>query len=197
MNGVMVVAKDQSSADAMLAASQPKVIQEWTMSDFADFAIIARKRDDATVTRGMTAFVKARCNQCHVVAGHGVNLGPDLAESIKTLKGEELLRQIIDPSSKINEKFQNHQFLTTEGQVVTGVILSENKKSYQIATNLLTPNTLTTLLKKDVEEKVASKISPMPNGLLNVLTKDEILDLHAYIEAGGFQLPAHLKHDHK
>jgi hypothetical protein len=61
----------------------------------------------------------------------------------------------------------------------------------------LTPNTLTTILKKDVEEKIASKISPMPNGLLNILTKDEILDLHAYIEAGGFQLPAHLKHDHK
>ena len=34
---------------------------------------------------GMTAFVKARCNQCHIVAGHGVNLGPDLVESVKTL----------------------------------------------------------------------------------------------------------------
>ena len=27
----------------------------------------------------------------------------------------------------------------------------------------------------------------MPIGLLNVLTKDEILDLHAFVEAGGFQ----------
>jgi putative heme-binding domain-containing protein len=196
MNGVMVIAKDQSTANEMLAASQPKVIREWAMSDFADFAKVARKPDEETVTRGMTAFVKARCNQCHVVAGHGVDLGPNLAESIKTLKGEELLRQLIEPSSKINEKFQNHQFLTTEGQVVTGVIIEENKRSYKIATNLLTPKTLTTLLKKDVEEKVASKVSPMPNGLLNVLTKDEILDLHAYLEAGGFKLPAHLKHEH-
>jgi hypothetical protein len=30
-----------------------------------------------------------------------------------------------------------------------------------------------------------SKVSPMPTGLLNVLTKDEILDLVAYVLAGG------------
>lgn len=196
MNGVMVVAKDATAAAELLADSQPKIIKPWTMADFSDFAKIAHQADDATLARGMTAFVKARCNQCHVVAGHGVNLGPDLAESIKTLKGEELLRQIIEPSSKIHEKFQNYQFLTSEGRVVTGVIVKENKKVYEVATNLLTPNSLTTINKKDVDEVVASKISPMPSDLLNVLTKDEILDLHAYVEAGGFKLPPHLKHHH-
>ena len=30
-----------------------------------------------------------------------------------------------------------------------------------------------------------SKISPMPTGLLNLLTKDEILDLAAYVLSGG------------
>jgi len=196
MNGVMVVAKNAAAAAELLADSQPKIIKQWTMDDFSDFVKIAHQADDATLVRGMTAFVKARCNQCHVVAGHGVNLGPDLAESIKTLKGEELLRQIIQPSSKIHETFQNYQFLTSEGRVVTGVIVKENKRIYEVATNLLTPNSLTTINKKDVDEVVASKISPMPSDLLNVLTKDEILDLHAYIEAGGFKLPAHLKHHH-
>jgi putative heme-binding domain-containing protein len=194
MNGVIVVAPDATSAASMLAASQPPVIQDWKMSDFVNFDKLAHQPNEATLTRGMTAFVKARCNQCHVVAGHGVNLGPDLVESIKTLKGEELLRQIIEPSSKIHEKFQNHQFVTREGQVITGVIVKENPNNYQVATNLLTPETLTTLRKRDVEEKIPSKISPMPPGLVNVLTKDEILDLHAFISAGGFKMPAHLQH---
>jgi hypothetical protein len=65
-----------------------------------------------------------------------------------------------------------------------------------VATNLLTPNSLTTLRKTDVEEKSASKVSPMPKGLVDVLTKEEILDLHAFVEAGGYQLPAHLEHKH-
>jgi putative heme-binding domain-containing protein len=196
MNGVMVVAKDPAAAAELLAANQPKIIKEWAMADFADFAKTARKPDEQTVMRGMTAFVKARCNQCHVVAGHGVNLGPDLAESIKKMKGEELLRQIVEPSSKIHEQFQNYLFVLTDGRTITGVIVKEDRTTYQVATNLLTPNTLTTILKKEVEEKTASKISPMPSGLLNVLTKDEILDLHSFLEAGGFKLPEHLKHHH-
>ncbi len=196
MNGVMVVAKDEVTARELLAASRPQVIKQWTMDDFQDFAKLARPHEDTILARGMTAFVKARCNQCHVVAGHGVNLGPDLAESVKKLKGAELLKQMIEPSSKIHEKFQNFQFVTNEGQVITGVIVKEDDTSYQVATNLLTPNTLTSIRKKDVDLKIESKTSPMPTGLLDVLTKDEILDLHAFVEAGGFKLPKHLQHHH-
>jgi len=133
MNGVMVVAKDLADVDSMLAAARPAIINEWKMSDFAGFARIAHgPPDEPTVMRGMQAFVKARCNQCHVVAGHGVNLGPDLAESIKTLKGEELLRQIIEPSSKIHEKFQNYQLATSDGRIVTGVIQKEDGAEYEV-----------------------------------------------------------------
>ena len=35
-----------------------------------------------------------------------------------------------------------------------------------------------------------SKISPMPEGLVNILNKNEILDLLAYIESGGKQTAA-------
>jgi len=195
MNGVMIVAENDEAAKALLAESQPKVIKEWAMSDFTDLAKPLATSDDHALERGMSAFVKANCNQCHVVAGHGINLGPDLAESVKTLKGEELLRQIIEPSSKIHEKFQNYQFLTSEGRAFTGVIVKEDKKTYQVATNLLTPNSLITINKKDIDEKIASKVSPMPTGLLNVLVKEEVLDLLRYLEAAG-KLPSHLKHGH-
>lgn len=196
MNGVMVVAKDDASAQALMDASVPQVIQEWTMADFADFAQHPRKKDDATLVRGMTAFVKARCNQCHVVAGHGTNLGPDLTESVKKLKGKNLLQQMVDPSSQINEKFQNVQFLTIGGRVITGVVVNEDKQAFHVATNLLTPNSLTIIPKDDVEQMAPSKMSPMPGGLLNTLTKEEIYDLHSYLEAGGYEMPEHLKHLH-
>ncbi len=197
MNGVMVVAEDAAKAAELLAASQPKIIREWSMNDFATEFTGDPPRDDATLTRGMTAFVKARCNQCHVVAGHGVNLGPDLVESVKTLKGAELLRQIIEPSSKIHEKFQTWQFVTTEGRVVAGVVVKETPEAYEVMTNLLTPSSLTTVLKQNIEAKRPSQVSSMPTGLVNVLTRAEILDLCAYLAAGGFKLPAHLEHQHR
>ena len=38
---------------------------------------------------------------------------------------------------------------------------------------------------KDIESIENSKVSPMPEGLLNTLQKDEILDLLAYLLSGG------------
>ena len=196
MNGVMAVGSDAKDAEALLAAAVPAVVKEWKMADFADFSKAVRPHDEATVMRGMQAFVKARCNQCHVVAGHGVNLGPDLAESVKKLKGEELLRNMLEPSYKIHEKFQNQQFILSDGRAVTGVVVKEDADECQVVTNLLTPHSVTHLLKRDIDERTSLKTSPMPEGLLNILTRDEILDLHAFIESGGYQLPKHLEHAH-
>ena len=194
MNGDMVVAKVLADVESMLASRQPTIVKEWTLDDFPD---VKTSKDESALTKGMTAFVKARCNQCHVVAGHGVNLGPDLVESVKKLQGRKLLEQILDPSSQINEKYQTNQFVLTDGRVISGVVLKEDSSEVQVMTNLLTPQVITRIAKTDIDQQVASKISPMPPGLANVLTREEIFDLLSFVEAGGFQLPAHLQHHHK
>lgn len=197
MNGVMVVADSPEQAQELLAASEPVIVRQWKMLDFNDFESIDRETGEQAVMRGMQAFVKANCNQCHVVAGHGVNLGPDLAESVKKLRGKELLRQVLEPSTVIHDAFKTHKFLMIDGQLVTGVIMAEDDQSISIASNLLTPNSLTKILKGDIEERVETKTSAMPDGLANVLTRSEILDLLTFLEAGGYELPAHLEHKHQ
>jgi putative heme-binding domain-containing protein len=193
MNGEMVVAKDLADVESMLAARQPSTVKEWTLDDFAE---LKTSRDEAVLARGMQAFVKARCNQCHVVAGHGVNLGPDLTESVKKLQGRKLLAQILDPSSEINEKYQNTQFVLTDGRVISGVIVKDEPAEVHVMTNLLMPEAITRISRPEIDQQVASKISPMPPGLANILGKEEIIDLVSFLEAGGFQLPAHLQHGH-
>ncbi|GDX94160.1 hypothetical protein LBMAG46_41700 [Planctomycetia bacterium] len=196
MNGLMVVAGSDRQAEELLASGRPALVREWTMADFADFENQVLPKTDEVLSRGLAAFVKARCNQCHVAAGQGVNLGPDLTESVKQLKGAELLRQILEPSLKIHDKFQSQQFVLNDGRVFTGVVMEETERQVKIAANLLTPNTLTTFLRADIEERLPLTISPMPAGLLNFLTKQEILELHAYVEQGDFRLPEHLRKQH-
>jgi len=116
---------------------------------------------------------------------------------VKKLQGRKLLQQILDPSSEINEKFQTTQFVLTDGRTVSGVVMKEEPSEFHVMTNLLTPQAITRIAKADIDQRVASKISPMPAGLANVLTKDEITDLVSFLEAGGFQLPAHLQHHHQ
>jgi putative heme-binding domain-containing protein len=196
MKGMMVVADSEDEAAEMLAAEQPTTIQQWKMSDFAGLAI--PEANEKLVMRGMGAFMKANCNQCHVLAGHGVNLGPDLTDVTKRYKDVRLLQQLLEPSSEINEKYQTFKFLLSDGRVVSGVIAAESKKHLDIMTNLLTPKQLTRVFKHEIEQQMKSKISAMPVGLLDVLTREEISDLLSFLQSSGFQMPEHLKglHDH-
>jgi len=194
MKGEIVVAEDLADVKAMLAAREPTIVKDWKMDDFAELKI---DHSEQSVMRGMQAFNKARCGQCHVVAGHGINLGPDLTDVAKRFKGEKLLRQLLEPSHEVNDKYRTHQFVLLNGKVVPGVIVKETRREYHVLTNLLDPKNVTRLRKKDVDEKIPSKLSPMPDGLADILTKAEILDLLGFLEAGGYKLPGHLHGRHK
>ena len=189
MKGEMVVAKNLADVPAMLAARKPTVVAEWTMKDFAGVTV---KTDKETIARGLKAFMKAQCTQCHLVFGHGVNLGPDLCDVFERYKGEALLRQILEPSSEIPDKYLSQRLELTDGRVITGVVMKEAGGELQVVMNLLTPNTVTRIPAKDVERRTPSKVSPMPVGMLNVLTREEVLDLLGFLEVGN-KMPPHPK----
>ncbi len=194
MKGEMIVVNDLEEVPAILAKRKTSIVKQWTMDDFAELPEI--RTDEATVMRGMQAFQKARCNQCHVISGHGINLGPDLTDVVKRFQHQKLLRQLIEPSSEINEKYRNHQFALKNGEVVTGVIIQDERKHIQVVSNLLLPQSITRIRKRDIDEQIASRLSPMPEGLVDVLEKQEIIDLLGFLQAGGFKLPDHLDHRH-
>jgi len=54
-----------------------------------------------------------------------------------------------------------------------------------IATDMTDPNAFANVKRKDVKSIEPSKISPMPEGLLNTLQKEEILDLLAFTLSRG------------
>ncbi len=193
MKGKMVVANNPAEVAKLLAAAKPKVIREWKMTDFEKLVL---RQDDKSVMRGMQAFMKANCHQCHAVNGHGIDLGPCLADVNQRYRGKKLLQQILEPSSEINKDFQNKSFILKDGRIVTGVVSKKVRGQIHVMTNLLTPHSLTRIRRRDIEETITSKISPMPNGLLNVLTREEIIDLVSFLEV-GYELPKHLQHKHK
>jgi len=195
MKGEMIVASDLKDVKKMLAAKKkPAFSKEWKLADLAADVGNLKGRN---IMHGMKAFMAGRCNQCHQVAGHGTNLGPDLSKVSEKYKGASLLEQILDPSKEINEKFQTWTFLTRNEEMITGVIQKEDKKTIRVIPNLLNPKAVIPVRKKQIAQRKSSKVSSMPAGLLNTLRKEEILDLLAYLEAGGFQVPEGLKHKKK
>jgi len=192
MNGRMVVARDAAEAEELLAACRPTLVKAWTLDDFPA-AAFASVRDEALLSAGMHAFVKARCTQCHVAAGHGVNLGPPLTESVKRLRGRELLAHVLDPSLEIADRYRVIQFVLDDGRVVSGVVVGESDDEIRIVPNLLDPSRTLALSPRRVEERIPARVSAMPAGLVNVLSREEILALVAFVEAGD-DLPPALRH---
>ena len=95
-----------------------------------------------------------------------------------------ILEAIILPSKVISDQYASTVIETKDGKVVTGRIIDENSKRLLVRTDPFAKEPVT-VLKEDVESRKPSPLSEMPQGLVNVLTKEEILDLVAYLRSGG------------
>jgi putative heme-binding domain-containing protein len=189
MYGVMVVVDD---LDAWLKnpvapkdpiGSNRHFVQNWNVSHFAaDLPAGLRGR---THRIGEKLFEEATCGQCHKLGAVGVGqVGPELKAVFERWKGEpiEVLREILDPSHRIDEKYAVHIILTTAGQTFSGLIVEETKEAVSILENPESKQPRV-LAKEEIEEMQKTANSMMPKGLLDQYSKDEILEILAYIQS--------------
>jgi putative heme-binding domain-containing protein len=94
------------------------------------------------------------------------------------------LESLIDPSKVVSEQFVNTEFTLKDGTLVVGRLVSEDEDKLVVRPSMLAPE-MRTLRKNDIRSRESSRISPMPPGLISVLTRQELLDVLAYLEAGG------------
>ena len=140
-------------------------------------------------------FTKLACVSCHKLGAEGANYGPELTDVFKRYNNDrvELLRQIIEPSLVITNRYRNYEFELKDGESVFGMILKEDGELVSVQTG--PADTLVQTLKKsDIQAQRLQSSSLMPVGLLNTLSKEEIFDLLAWLETGG-NLQAH-QHQH-
>jgi putative heme-binding domain-containing protein len=130
-------------------------------------------------------FKVASCVGCHVMEGQGTAIGPDLTKIEPPYKSEELLEHILEPSKKIDEKWRSYAFVMDSGIVVTGLIVKETPEAYEVAENPLAGAAPKVLLKAEIEQKQVSAVSLMPKGALDPLSREEVVDLLAYLLSKG------------
>ncbi|HZL87053.1 MAG TPA: hypothetical protein VFB96_01645, partial [Pirellulaceae bacterium] len=93
--------------------------------------------------------------------------------------------ELIDPSARINEKYQTFVLQTESGESITGLVLAETGDSVKVIENPLVNAQPIELKKSEITGRKKSEVSIMPKGLLDKLTREEILDLIAYVMAKG------------
>lgn len=130
----------------------------------------------ADKSNGRAVFAKS-CSNCHRLFGSGGEIGPDLTGAgRKNL--DYLLSNIIDPSAVVTKDFLTTVFHLTDGRVIQGIAVSETGPTVTVQT----AQNRVVLPKDEIDERQASKLSLMPDGLLQPLSPTDVRDLFAYLQ---------------
>jgi putative heme-binding domain-containing protein len=115
---------------------------------------------------------------CHTIEGQGRHVGPDLS-GIASRPREALLVDILDPSRQVSPDFINYTLVTTDGNLATGLIVSETAVGVTLRR---TGETDDTILHSQIKELRAEGKSLMPEGLEQGLVPQDMADLLSFLQ---------------
>ncbi len=184
MFGALVVVNDVDAYLASHPEAEPPPTTEWQVEDLAgDLEKLGPGRN---LEAGRQLFTALACAQCHKLGPLGYGFGPELTDVLLRWKGDRLgvLREILEPSKVIADRYRNVAFELKDGESVSGLIIKEDAAGVTIHSG--PADTLIQALKPaNIATRQPQASSLMPVGLLSQLTKDQILDLFAFVESGG------------
>ncbi|NDA68439.1 MAG: dehydrogenase, partial [Verrucomicrobia bacterium] len=184
MKGLLKVVPD---LDEYLAQGHAEpaapVITEWKLADLEpELPKLAKARDFA---KGKALFTNVGCIGCHKVGTDGPLWGPELTGVFAKYKNDSktVLGEILEPSKTIEPRYRPYEFTVGNDDPFTGFLIKDEGETLTLQTG---PGEamIKKFPKKDVKSRAQSN-SIMPPGLLNLLTKEQILDLLAFLQAGG------------
>jgi putative heme-binding domain-containing protein len=95
-----------------------------------------------------------------------------------------LLENLVDPSAAIARDFQMLMVEMDTGRIVTGLLVAES----EAALTVQTINERLVIPTAEIEQRKTSRVSIMPEGMLQKLTEEQVRDLIAYLSSPG-QVP--------
>ena len=160
---------------------QRQFVRDWSVADLTHE--LPTLQESRSLARGKSLFRSAGCGHCHRIEEELAGIGPNLSGIADHRKPIEILESIITPSAKIEPKYALTVVSAVDGEVFQGRVQAETdeeivllgQESFAKAQHIR---------KADIEVRKLSELSMMPNGTINHLQRDEILDLLAYILAG-------------
>lgn len=190
MNGILHVVQD---VDAWIAENPVKAtgsdpyarafVQDWRLDDLV--SSLDQLDKDRSLERGKALFSATSCLACHQVGKVGGVIGPELGEVSKRLNPADMLDAILKPSKTINEHYRISTVVLNDDRQFSGVIERENATMIELVENSQASVPPTKISRDQIVEINTAETSTMPMGLLNTLTREEILDLLAYIRSSG------------
>src|SRR5262249_36323793 len=123
----------------------------------------------------------ARCSRCHTLFGEGRSVGPDLTGAERR-NIDVLMQNVVDPSASIRAEYAHFIVTLKDNRMLTGFIQDPTPQSFMVMDE---KGEKTVVARDDVREVRESPVSLMPEGLLDDLDHQSLIDLFSYLTAKG------------
>jgi putative heme-binding domain-containing protein len=123
------------------------------------------------------AVFKKICAQCHKIFGEGQDVGPEITSSGRN-DFDQLISNVFDPSLVIGPGYQATTLATTEGRILSGLLVEDGNDRVVLK---LQGGQVETVQRSQVAEIKTSELSLMPDSFESQLTQQEIVDLCAFL----------------
>lgn len=134
--------------------------------------------EERDVPRGREVFIK-NCANCHRTEEQGHDVGPPLASAINR-PDEALLSDVLEPSGRITQGFPSYVVVTADGRVFQGVLASESATSVTLRREKGDEDVI---LRKDIDQMVASGKSLMPEEIEKEIDPSDMADMLGYLRS--------------
>lgn len=130
----------------------------------------------ADASRGRAVFKKT-CASCHLLYGDGAKIGPDLTGSNRA-NLDYILLNSVDPSYDVPDTYKMVTIATVDGRVLNGIVAEEDAQRVVLKT-VEQPRVV--IAKEDIDVRKVSPLSMMPDGQLEKMKPQQIIDLIKYL----------------
>lgn len=133
--------------------------------------------------RGEAIYRRAQlqCQKCHAIGGAGGRVGPDLLSIGASAPVDYLVDSLIEPNKKVKENYHSVVVQTDDGKVMTGIPIRESKTELV----LRDADDQARVIPTEVIEERKEGRSLMPDGAVDALTRDELVDLVRFLSELG------------
>ncbi len=137
---------------------------------------------EGDVRRGQAVFnsPKAACASCHAIGYLGGKVGPDLTHIARIRNERDLLEAIVFPSASFVRGYEPITITTREGKVINGLPRKDTPEEVILVVNV---DQEVRVAREDIEEMQPSRVSVMPAGLDQQLTRRDLADLVTFLKA--------------
>jgi putative heme-binding domain-containing protein len=166
-------------ADALLAK-----LQVDAGAQRAKLEAIAAELPPGDIRAGQAVFnsPKAGCITCHTMGYLGGKIGPDLTSIGKVRTERVLLEAIVFPSASFVRSYEPMIVRTKKGEEWMGIVRGETSDGLTLTAG---PGAEMRFARAEIAEMRAGSVSLMPQGFDQVLTRQELADLVAFLKGKG------------